>query len=198
MLDINEIQKISHGLFHDRICRDNPFWIPSDLSFRASMTHCFSRCRLTEPYKSLGLLSSRTGAAGQINAADEAVNLPTPRSFPSNFRGIPKDGAVTETLSSSAATVSSDVRRAVEIALEYTEKYAGELYISEADIWNSPILPALLRRLTWHLNVPDWKPLDSSAVPCCNRSCHGRPCAEIFPGRDHQIHDPKPRNQSFQ
>ncbi len=26
----------------------------------------------------------------------------------------------------------SDVRRAVEIALEYTEKYAGELYISDA------------------------------------------------------------------
>ena len=29
--------------------------------------------QLPKPYRSLGLLSSRTGAAGQINAVDEAV-----------------------------------------------------------------------------------------------------------------------------
>ena len=31
------------------------------------------KMNLKKPYKSLGLISSRTGAAGQINAADEAV-----------------------------------------------------------------------------------------------------------------------------
>ena len=31
------------------------------------------KMNLKRPYKSLGLISSRTGAAGQINAADEAV-----------------------------------------------------------------------------------------------------------------------------
>jgi microcompartment protein PduB len=82
--------------------------------------------------KSLGLLSSRTGAAGQINAVDEAVkstntevlSIELPRDTKGwgghgNFIVIGGDNV-------------SDVRRAVEIALEYTEKYAGELYISEA------------------------------------------------------------------
>ncbi len=82
--------------------------------------------------KSLGLLSSRTGAAGQINAVDEAVkstnteviSIELPRDTKGwgghgNFIIIGGDNV-------------SDVRRAVEIALEYTEKYAGELYISEA------------------------------------------------------------------
>ena len=32
-----------------------------------------ARMDLKKPYRSLGLLSSRTGAAGQINAVDEAV-----------------------------------------------------------------------------------------------------------------------------
>lgn len=82
--------------------------------------------------KSLGLLSSRTGAAGQINAVDEAVkstntevlSIELPRDTKGwgghgNFIIIGGDNV-------------SDVRRAVEIALQYTEKYAGELYISEA------------------------------------------------------------------
>lgn len=87
---------------------------------------------LPKPYRSLGLISSRTGAAGQINAVDEAVkstntevvSIELPRDTKGwgghgNFIIIGGDNV-------------SDVRRAVEIALEYTKKYAGELYISEA------------------------------------------------------------------
>lgn len=87
---------------------------------------------LPRPYRSLGLISSRTGAAGQINAVDEAVkstntevvSIELPRDTKGwgghgNFIIIGGDNV-------------SDVRRAVEIALEYTQKYAGELYISEA------------------------------------------------------------------
>lgn len=87
---------------------------------------------LSKPYRSLGLISSRTGAAGQINAVDEAVkstntevvSIELPRDTKGwgghgNFIIIGGDNV-------------SDVRRAVEIALEYTKKYAGELYISEA------------------------------------------------------------------
>lgn len=33
------------------------------------------KMNLKKPYKSLGLISSRTGAAGQINAADEALHM---------------------------------------------------------------------------------------------------------------------------
>lgn len=87
---------------------------------------------LPKNYRSLGLISSRTGAAGQINAVDEAVkstntevvSIELPRDTKGwgghgNFIIIGGDNV-------------SDVRRAVEIAIEYTEKYAGELYISEA------------------------------------------------------------------
>ena len=91
-----------------------------------------ARMDLKKPYRSLGLLSSRTGAAGQINAVDEAVkstntevvSIELPRDTKGwgghgNFIIIGGDNV-------------SDVRRAVEISLEFTKKYAGELYISEA------------------------------------------------------------------
>ena len=91
-----------------------------------------ARMDLKKPYRSLGLLSSRTGAAGQINAVDEAVkstntevvSIELPRDtkgwgWHGNFIIIGGDNV-------------SDVRRAVEISLEFTKKYAGELYISEA------------------------------------------------------------------
>lgn len=91
-----------------------------------------SQMSLKKPYRSLGLLSSRTGAAGQINAVDEAVkstntevvSIELPRDTKGwgghgNFILIGGDNV-------------SDVRRAVEISLEFTKKYAGELYISEA------------------------------------------------------------------
>ena len=77
-------------------------------------------------------MSSRTVAAGQINAVDEAVkstntevvSIELPRDTKGwgghgNFIIIGGDNV-------------SDVRRAVEISLEFTKKYAGELYISEA------------------------------------------------------------------
>lgn len=58
------------------------------------------KMNLKRPYKSLGLISSRTGAAGQINAADEAKSSPrTRRLFPSNFLVIQKAGADTVVLS---------------------------------------------------------------------------------------------------
>lgn len=88
--------------------------------------------QLPKIYPSLGLISSRTGAAGQINAVDEAVkstnaellSIELPRDTKGwgghgNFMILGGDNV-------------SDVRRAVKTALEYTEKYAGELYISEA------------------------------------------------------------------
>ena len=80
---------------------------------------------LKKTYRSLGLISSRTGAAGQINAADEAVKSTNTEvvsiELPRDTKGWGGHGCFV-----------SDVRRAVEIALEYIEKYAGELYISQA------------------------------------------------------------------
>lgn len=87
---------------------------------------------LPKAYPSLGLISSRTGAAGQINAVDEAVKSTNTEvisiELPRDTKGWGGHGNFIIIGGSSI----SDVRRAVEIALEHTEKYAGELYISEA------------------------------------------------------------------
>ncbi len=87
---------------------------------------------LKKEYKSLGLISSRTGTAGQINAADEAVKATNTEvvsiELPRDTRGWGGHGCYIVLGGDSV----SDVRRAVEIALEYIEKYAGELYISQA------------------------------------------------------------------
>ena len=66
-------------------------------------------------YHALGLFSSRTGAAGQITAIDDAVKATN-----------------TEVLSIEFPRDVSDVRHAIELGLELTKKNAGELYISES------------------------------------------------------------------
>ena len=87
---------------------------------------------LKKPYKSLGLISSRTGAAGQINAVDEAVKSTNTEivsiELPRDTKGWGGHGCFIILGGDNV----SDVRRAVDISLEYIEKYAGELYISQA------------------------------------------------------------------
>lgn len=87
---------------------------------------------LSMPYRSLGLLSSRTGAAGQINAVDEAVKSTNTEvvsiELPRDTKGWGGHGCFIII----GGNHVSDVRRAVEISLEYTKKNAGELYISQA------------------------------------------------------------------
>ena len=87
---------------------------------------------IKKEYRSLGLFSSRTGAAGQINAIDEAVKSTNTEvvsiELPRDTKGWGGHGNYIVIGGDNVG----DVRRAVEIALEYTEKYAGELYISDA------------------------------------------------------------------
>ena len=81
---------------------------------------------------SVGLISSRTGAAGQILAADEAIKstncIPVSIELPRDTKGWGGHGNY---IVIGGKTVS-DARRAVEITLELAEKHAGEVYISDA------------------------------------------------------------------
>lgn len=83
-------------------------------------------------YAAMGLLSSRTGAAGQITAVDEAVKNTNTEvlsiELPRDTKGWGGHGNFIII----GGKDVSDVRRAVEIALELTDKYAGEIYISDA------------------------------------------------------------------
>ena len=85
-----------------------------------------------DQYRALGLFSSRTGAAGQLTAIDEAVKATNTEvltiDFPRDTKGWGGHGNYIVLGGSNV----SDVRHAIELALELTNKYAGELYISEA------------------------------------------------------------------
>lgn len=83
-------------------------------------------------YHTLGLFSSRTGAAGQITAIDDAVKATNTEvlsiELPRDTKGWGGHGNYIVL----GGNDVSDVRHAVELALELTGKYAGELYISES------------------------------------------------------------------
>lgn len=82
--------------------------------------------------RAIGLIGSRTGAAAQIQACDEAVKS-TPAQIVSVE--IPRDtkgwGGHGNFIIMGSERVE-DVRRAVELALEKIHEYAGEIYISDA------------------------------------------------------------------
>ncbi|MDD6485004.1 MAG: propanediol utilization microcompartment protein PduB [Clostridiales bacterium] len=90
------------------------------------------RSQLNIPYPAVGLIGSRTGAAAQIQAADEAVKSTSARvvsiEIPRDTKGWGGHGNFIILGSDSAA----DIRRAVETALEYIDINAGEIYISKA------------------------------------------------------------------
>lgn len=83
-------------------------------------------------YYALGLFSSRTGAAGQLTAIDDAVKATNTEilsiELPRDTKGWGGHGNYIVL----GGNDISDVRHAVQLALELTEKYAGELYISES------------------------------------------------------------------
>lgn len=83
-------------------------------------------------YAAIGIISSRTGAAGQITAVDEAVKATHAKvlsiELPRDTKGWGGHGCYIVI----GAQSVSDVRRAVEIALELIRKFAGEVIINEA------------------------------------------------------------------
>lgn len=83
-------------------------------------------------YHALGLFSSRTGAAGQFTALDDAVKATNTEvlsiELPRDTKGWGGHGNYVVL----GGNDVSDVKNAIEMALELTNKYAGELYISEA------------------------------------------------------------------
>ena len=83
-------------------------------------------------YHCLGLFSSRTGAAGQLTALDDAVKATNTEvlsiELPRDTKGWGGHGNYIVL----GGTDVSDVRHAISMALELTNKNAGEVYISES------------------------------------------------------------------
>ena len=83
-------------------------------------------------YHVLGLFSSRTGAAGQLTAMDDALKATNTEllsyDLPRDTKGWGGHGNYIVI----GGHDVSDVRHAIEIALELTNRNAGEVYISES------------------------------------------------------------------
>ncbi len=99
-----------------------------DDTLRAEMAKNGVAC----PCHALGLISSRTGAAGQIVAVDEAVKNSSTQlisiDLPRDTKGWGGHGNYIVI----GGEDVSDVHGAIETALALTEKHAGEVYINEA------------------------------------------------------------------
>lgn len=91
-----------------------------------------SQMNVGKKYHALGLFSSRTGAAGQLTAIDEAVKATNTEvlsiELPRDTKGWGGHGNYIVL----GGPNVDDVRQAISLALELTNKYSGELYISDA------------------------------------------------------------------
>ena len=90
------------------------------------------KMNIGKKYHALGLLSSRTGAAGQLTAMDDALKATNTEllsfDLPRDTKGWGGHGNYIVI----GGHDVSDVRHAIEMALELTNRNAGEVYISES------------------------------------------------------------------
>lgn len=83
---------------------------------------------LDKKYRSIGIISSRTGAGPQIMAADEAVKATNTEVVSIELARDTKGGAGHGSLIILAAEDVSDARRAVEVALAQLDRTFGDVY----------------------------------------------------------------------
>ena len=147
-------------------------------------------------YHALGLFSSRTGAAGQITAIDDAVKATNTDvlsiEFPRDTKGWGGHGNYIVI----GGNDVSDVRHAIELALELTKKNAGELYISESGVY---LLRKCRRCITESISCSTRRSVRiHGRLPGCNRPCDGGHRNEGIRSKYYLLYDPEHRNQSFQ
>ena len=90
------------------------------------------RMGLPETYGALGLISSRTGASGQITAADDAVKSTNTELLTVELPRDTKGGGGHGCYVVIGGQDVADVRRAVELTLELTARNAGGIYVCDA------------------------------------------------------------------
>ena len=150
-------------------------------------------------YHALGLLSSRTGAAGQITAVDDAVKATSTEvlsiDLPRDTKGWGGHGNYIVL----GGNDVSDVRQAIEIALERTAKYAGELYISQSGHLEFAYSASAGAALTKAFGaVPGQAFGFMAGSPAAIGLCHGGYRREVRLCSDHPVHDAQHRHQPLQ
>jgi len=87
---------------------------------------------LPRKYRSIGIISGRTGAGPQIMAADEAVKASNTEIVAIELPRDTKGGAGHGSLIIFGAEEVSDARRAVEVALKDLDRTFGDIYVNSA------------------------------------------------------------------
>lgn len=87
---------------------------------------------LDKKYRSIGILSARTGAGPHIMAADEAVKATNTELVVVELARDTKGGAGHGCLIIFGAEEVSDARRAIEVALKDLERTFGDVYANDA------------------------------------------------------------------
>lgn len=90
--------------------------------------HLHEKMGLDPKYRSVGIISSRTGAGPQIMAADEAVKATNTEVVTIELPRDTKGGAGHGVLIILAAEDVSDARRAVEVTLKGLDRTFGDVY----------------------------------------------------------------------
>ncbi len=90
--------------------------------------HLHKKMELDPKYRSIGIISGRTGAGPQIMAADEAVKATNTEIVAVELARDTKGGAGHGSLIIFAAEDVSDARRAVEVALKELDRTFGDIY----------------------------------------------------------------------
>lgn len=90
------------------------------------------KMKLDPKYRSIGILSARTGAGPQILAADEAVKATNTEIVDIQLPRDTKGGAGHGSLIIFGAEEVSDARRAIEVALKDLARTFGDVYTNDA------------------------------------------------------------------
>ena len=97
------------------------------------------KMKMEAPYRSIGIISSRIGATGQIIAVDDAVKETNTKVLSIMLPRDTKGGGGHGNYIVIGAETVADARKAVELTLEKTKKNAGEIYVSSAGHLEEPI-----------------------------------------------------------
>lgn len=95
-------------------------------------SHLHAMMKIDPKYRSIGIVSSRTGGAPHVMAADEAVKATNTEIISIEFARDTKGGAGHGSTIIFASEDVSDSRRAVEILLANLERTFGDVYVCDA------------------------------------------------------------------
>ncbi len=108
-------------------------------------------------YRSIGIIGGRTGAGPQLMAADEAIKATNTELILCEMPRDTKGGAGHGNLIIFGAEDVSDARRAVEVTLQTTHKYFGDVYANSQGYTENQYSARASKVLAKAFGVPEGK-----------------------------------------